>query len=115
MIAFISNRGVRNNLWMMPATGGEPTLVLRNGVRVWQEFAWSPDGNQIYFKVRSPTREESLWELSVAGGSIRLLIDLKGRYGSLEPDGLATDGQYLYFPWEEDTGDLWVMDVEREN
>jgi hypothetical protein len=27
---------------------------------------------------------------------------------------LATDGEYLYFTWEEDFGDIWVMDVEWE-
>ena len=23
-----------------------------------------------------------------------------------------TDGKFIYFTWEEDHGDLWVMDVE---
>jgi hypothetical protein len=27
---------------------------------------------------------------------------------------LATDGRYLFFTWEEDLGDLWTMDVERQ-
>jgi len=24
---------------------------------------------------------------------------------------LSTDGAYLYFTWEQDLGDIWVMDV----
>jgi len=31
--------------------------------------------------------------------------------GSLGSEALATDGRYLYFAWEEDIGDIWVMDV----
>ena len=25
------------------------------------------------------------------------------------------DGTYFYFTWREHTGDIWVMDVERED
>ena len=112
-IAFLSGRGPGNtlDLWMMLATGRESAAMMRIGPDLdVLDFGWSPDGHQIYFKVFG----RGLWELSVAEGSIRQLIDLKGRYGAFELSGLATDGQYLYFPWEEDTGDLWVMDVEKE-
>jgi hypothetical protein len=23
----------------------------------------------------------------------------------------ASDGKYLYFPWRDDVGDIWIMDV----
>jgi hypothetical protein len=26
----------------------------------------------------------------------------------------ATDGTYLYFPWRDDLGDIWVMDIVQE-
>ena len=50
---------------------------------------------------------------SPVDGSVRQLTDLRGRYGRLGRY-FAHDGTYLYFNWIEDTGDLWVMDVERE-
>jgi len=41
--------------------------------------------------------------------------DFKGKpRGNLGCMSLATDGKYLYFTWEEDFGDIWVMDVEWE-
>jgi hypothetical protein len=40
----------------------------------------------------------------VASGRLLLLV------GRVRDD---TDGEYLYFTWREDHGDLWVMDVER--
>ena len=33
------------------------------------------------------------------------------KIGSGGMGGPATDDQYLYFTWEEDLGDIWVMDV----
>jgi hypothetical protein len=38
---------------------------------------------------------------------------LKGRRGGFGWD-LATDGQHVYFTWQEAFGDIWVMDVVRE-
>jgi hypothetical protein len=39
--------------------------------------------------------------------------DFKGKpRGNLGRMSLATDGKYVYFTWEEDFGDIWVMDVE---
>ena len=44
----------------------------------------------------------------------RSLTDFGGRPGTLGTFGLATDGDYLYFTWQNDVGDLWVMDVVDE-
>jgi hypothetical protein len=41
------------------------------------------------------------------------VTDLTGRRGSLY-FSLDTDGEYLYFTWRHDLGDIWVMDVLRE-
>jgi hypothetical protein len=38
------------------------------------------------------------------------LTKLEGRRGNIG-DRFATDGRYLYFTWQEDDGDIWVMDV----
>jgi hypothetical protein len=45
----------------------------------------------------------------------RPVTDLAGKRGSLGTEVLATDGQYLYFAWEEDLGDIWVMDADSES
>ncbi len=39
--------------------------------------------------------------------------DLEGRRSFLD-NALATDGQYLYFHWRENIGDILVMDVVDE-
>jgi hypothetical protein len=42
------------------------------------------------------------------------VTDLTGRRGILSLHALATEGEYLYFTWGEELGDIWVMDVVRE-
>ena len=42
----------------------------------------------------------------------RQLTDFVGKPGFLESLN-DTDGEFLYFTWREDHGDLWVMDVEK--
>jgi dipeptidyl aminopeptidase/acylaminoacyl peptidase len=47
-IAFVSNISGRNNLWLVPASGGWPTQLTINEQRQ-QSPAWSPDGNWIAY------------------------------------------------------------------
>ena len=42
------------------------------------------------------------------------MTDFEERRGSLGVFALATDGDYLYFTWQENIGDIWVMDVVYE-
>ena len=39
------------------------------------------------------------------------MTDLERKGGNLGTYGLAVTDTHLYFTWEEDRGDIWVMDV----
>ena len=39
------------------------------------------------------------------------MADLSSRLGQMGRNAIATDGNYLYFVWQENLGDIWVMDV----
>ena len=71
----------------------------------------SPDGEKIYF-IGSTGERRYLFEVSVEGGPKRQLTDF-----TLRPVQFlqlsATDGEHLYFTWEEGQSDVWVMDVEK--
>ena len=54
----------------------------------------------------------NFWEVPAEGGVERQLTDLAVKPGGDWLARPATDGQYLYFTWREDVGDIWVMDVE---
>ena len=102
-IAFVSGRGGSYNVWQVPTTGGD-AVRLTGSSRLRPAF--SPDGTRIFF-----AREGNLWVLSLADGVERQLTDLEGRYGELRGINLDTDGQHIYFPWQEDEGDVWVADL----
>jgi Tol biopolymer transport system component len=90
------------------AAKGEPELVARGP---GQKFRWSPDGKSVYF-TGSGERAGTIWGLSLEDRRDYPLTDLVGRRGRLSFN-LATDGRYLYFHWDEEVADIWVMDVAR--
>jgi TolB protein len=95
--------------YRIPAAGhGEPELVAE-GPGQW--FRWSPDGRFVYF-TGDGERRGNLWALSLTNGRQYPLTDLHGRRGKLG-FYLATDGQNLYFHWDEEVADIWVMAVAR--
>ena len=71
---------------------------------------WSPDGRLLFF-LGVQERAGNLWAISLADRRERPVTALAGRLGSLVPRTLATDGRRLFFSWQENIGDIWVMDV----
>ena len=102
-IAFLSDQGGSDGLWYVPVSGGDPTWLTESS---WGRPAYSPDGEKIYH-----VRDDNLWEYSLVDGNGRPLTDFEGRYGEISGQSLDTDGQYLYFLWMEDEGDVWVADL----
>lgn len=94
-------------VWRVPAAGGEAEPVL-------DEDSWSllfaPGGETVYFAARREGRG-NLYEKEFGSSTDRQLTDFVGRSGYLGTLD-DTDGEFLYFTWREDRGDLWVMDVE---
>ena len=43
------------------------------------------------------------------------MTELVGRPGALGQYALATDDQYLYYSWDEELSDIWVMDVVQDD
>ena len=110
-LIFYSNRedGI-HRLWRVPVRGGEAVrLSAGPGARAH----WSVDEKTLYF-CGWGERVDNIWALSAEDGKEYLVTDLSGRYGRLENEFLDTDGEYLYFIWAEDLGDIWVMDVVQE-
>ncbi len=102
-VAFTKPTG---GLWQVPAEGGIPELLIES---VRGVTAWSTDGQRLFVWKRG---EQSLniWSQSMRDGSMRAMSDLAGKYG-VTFGALAADDNYLYFAWQEDIGDIWVMDV----
>ncbi len=97
-----------SGLWRVSSSGGEPAMLVE-GPTAMQ--ALSKDGEELYF-VGWKQRSNRLWTTPTHGGEPRQLARFDGSRGQLGFFGLATDGEFLYFAWEEGLGDLWIMDVQ---
>ncbi|MBL8188971.1 MAG: PD40 domain-containing protein, partial [Acidobacteria bacterium] len=55
MIAFTSRQDGKDNIWLIPSTGGEAKkLTANNDARLYfSSLSWSPDGRAIYFGKQS--------------------------------------------------------------
>ena len=104
-IYFTSNKEGDSKIWRVPAGGGEPERVTQRGYG----FRFSSDGKMLYFVVQS-NLASNLWAKFMADGREYPITDLAGRTGRLWWN-IATDGEYLYFVWREQHGDIWVMDA----
>ncbi|HEY3158596.1 MAG TPA: protein kinase [Vicinamibacterales bacterium] len=106
-LAFHSNRGGRLQLWRVSSRGGEAELLTRGA---GQSPRWSRDGKQIFFRGEEE-REGNLWKVSLKDRSERPVTNLVGKRGTVGQMQPSTDGTFLYFPWQDDLADIWVMDV----
>ena len=102
-IAFVSDRGGQNNLWLMDADGAHPRAVFTDlNVRV-VEPAWTPDGQFIIVRReaipvsgRPATGGNGLWMYHRDGGEGTELVAASGRAGPAWPS-VSGDGRFLYY------------------
>lgn len=109
-VAFVSESSPEDatwTYWMVPAEGGTPER-LTSGPASYGRF--SADGERFFF-IRIEESAGNLWTHSLANRSEHPITDLSGRRGTLQPFSLATHDDLVYFTWEEELGDLWVMDA----
>jgi len=102
--------GREGGLYRVAKDGGAPVLLSPTG-EYPEAPRFSRDGQSIYYSiVAGPQEKHGVWKRSLDGGKVSRLTKLEGRRGNIG-GGITTDGRYLYFLWQEDDGDIWVMDV----
>jgi len=113
-IAFISDRGGADNLWVMNADGSAPRALSEEREHLVHTPAWSPDGEYIAAKkdftsTRSIPAGE-VWLFHVGGGAGVPLIERahgpKDQKNIAEPS-FSPDGRYVYFSQDTTPGPVW--------
>lgn len=114
-IAFLSERGAKQQIWMISATGGEaaPLTNVETGVTA---FKWSPDGTSIAYASAGPEdkgrkdRKERYGEFDVVSGDYTMihlwLIQVPPELKELPKPEQLTQGNHftvLQFSWSPDS------------
>ena len=122
-IVFVSDRSGDDNVWILPAEGGEPTQLTKGIGSAFVSPEWMPDGRYVLVSRAAPRAGlEKLWLYHTEGGTglemvggppaLRMLgaaVDADGRYvwyaqrrGSWEYNAVLP--QYQLFVYDRESG-----------
>ena len=114
-IAFVSDRGGADNLWIMDADGTDPRAVTEEKEHLVHNPSWSPDGELIWPARRAsprraasrPARSGCSTSAAAAGCS-----SPSGPHGTRDQKTMAEpafspDGRYVYYSQDTTPGRVW--------
>ena len=102
-IAFVSDRGGGDNIWIMGADGSNKKQLTKEDFRLLNQPSWSPDGRYIVAKKHFTTARSlgtgEVWLYHVDGGTGVLLVKRKDEKHQKElgEPTFAPDGKSVYF------------------
>ncbi len=113
-IAFISDRGGADNLWVMNADGSQPRAISEEKEHLVHNPSWSPDGQYIVAKkgftsTRSIPAGE-IWLFSLGGGEGLQLVERpngKKDQKTIAEPAFSADGRYVYYSQDLTGGVTW--------
>jgi Tol biopolymer transport system component len=107
-LALSSDRRGNNDIWVLPAAGGEMTPLTTDPTPDWQP-RWSPDGREIaFYAFRSGNRD--IWVMPSRGGPARQLTS----HPAQDSDPVwSPDGRTIAF-YSQRTGGVgnWIVDAK---
>ncbi len=121
-IAFISDRGGAENIWIMSANGEELTQVTDEREHLLHNPAWSPDGDYIAarkgFVSRRSIPAGSIWLYHRGGGGgVELIERLHGQQSqkNIAEPYFSPDGRHVYFSQDVTPGSVWEYNRDANN
>ncbi len=118
-IAFISDAGGGENVWVMKADGSARRQVTKEKFRLLGNPAWSPDGRFIVARKHFTTRrslgtgELWLYDVEAGGAGVQLVKRANERYQKeLGEPAFSPDGRFLYYTQAATPGDRFQYAVD---
>ena len=108
-VAFIANISGRNNLWLVPATGGWPTQLTISDQRQAQPV-WSPDGAWIAYISDHDGDEQ--WDIFLVSPKTGEVVNVTMSPDSAEMDpAWSPDGRQLAYATKPKTGSSYEIEL----
>ncbi|MAL08169.1 MAG: amidohydrolase [Maricaulis sp.] len=113
-IAFISDRGGGDNLWIMNPDGSDRIQVSNETFRLLNNPAWSPDGQYIaarkHFTTTRSAGTGEIWMYHVSGGSGVRLVERPSEQFQKElgEPVFSPDGRYVYYTQNVTPGNTFI-------
>jgi Tol biopolymer transport system component len=96
-IVFVSDRSGDNNIWLMPAAGGEPTQLSKGVGSRFASPEWTPDGKYVLVSRAAPRGGlEKIWMYHVDGGTGLEVVGGSGAQRMMGP-AIDGDGRYIWY------------------
>ncbi|WP_224368553.1 amidohydrolase family protein [Hyalangium versicolor] len=100
-IAFTSDRGGGDNLWIMKRDGSDPQPVTQEKFRLLNSPAWSPDGQYLvgrkHFTSKRSLGAGEIWLYHRSGGEGVQLTERPNEQKDVGEPVFSPDGRYIYF------------------
>ena len=100
-IAFTSDRGGGDNLWVVKRDGSDPQAVTQEKFRLLNSPAWSPDGQYLvgrkHFSSKRSLGAGELWLYHRSGGEGVQLTERPTEQKDVGEPVFSPDGRYIYF------------------
>lgn len=107
-IAFTSDRGGGDNIWVLPRAGGEPRQITKEDFRLLNSPVWSPDGNFIaarkHFTKHRSLGAGEIWLYHVSGGKGLPMTEKQNDQKDVGEPAFSPDGKYVYFSMDDTPG-----------
>ncbi|MCC5879333.1 MAG: PD40 domain-containing protein [Idiomarina sp.] len=110
-IAYTSDEGGGDNIWVMKADGSDAYQVTQESFRLLNSPAWSPDGNYIvarkHFTARRSLGAGEIWMYHRRGGDGVQLTERPNDQKDLGEPAFSHDGRYVYYSQDVTPGDVF--------
>ncbi len=102
-IAFTSDRGGGDNVWLMDADGSNRRAITDETFRLLSSPVWTPDGNYIvarkHFTGTRSLGAGELWMYHIRGGTGLQLTDKESWTSDQNEPAVSPDGRWIYYSY----------------